>query len=1111
MRRTVNLRLVFWTLVSLLVLATLVHLVHSHQMQRNAGALFRQAERALAQKDYAKAAALLQNYLDFEPDDTDAISLLATALEKSSSSAQARYKTYLLLEQVLRRQPDRHDVRRKAVQLAIDLGRFDDAVAHLEYLLSDPADRAGVYYQLGWCQAGLDQNEAAAVSLRKAIALAPERADSYALLAEVLQTRLDQPDEAAQVMDALVAANPQSWKAYLERARFHYGRGDRDATAADIRRACDLAPEQEDVLLAAADLALLQGDLAEARTYVSRGLKLHPKNERLYRMLATLETRAGHPDEAVACLRAGIKALPESAALRVQLAEVLLDQGQTEEPKALLRWLQDQGAPAGVVEYVRGRRLLAAGRWADAAETLLGARTKLASPSEWGSNLAASLGRCHELLGEPDLQLAALRSAVAQDPANAAARLELAKLLLLARLTDEAMAQAETLARLKDVPPQTWVVLGQALVQRLQRQSPSGPVLAELERVIGRASKALPDAAEVVCLRAEVLALGGEADGAVQLLSKELAARPGDAPLWIALADHQARLGKSADAAATLEKAQQRLGPRLELLQARLRFCLTRPGEEGRRGLAVLPLVPAVDADKIRWSRELAAAQLTLGDNKGAAATLRQLASWLPKDLRSRTALFDLLLAARHDADARQVVAELKGIEGDNGVLWRAGEVAVLLQTARRGDQAQLDRARQRLAEIHKLRPEWGRAALLEAYLEELKGDTDKAMVCFRRAFDLGERPPAVVLRVARWLHEHHCAAEADQALRQLEEVGPLWPEAARLAAEVALARGQSKRAADLAARAVPADTRDYRQQLWLARVQWAAGNPLDAEATLRRAVEGAPGVPDVWVALIRYLAHTKQPLQIEATLEQMKQRTPADRLARTLARCYEAAGQWDKAEQTYARAAVDAPEDFVLLRDQADFHCRAEDFARAEPLLRKIVDPATGAPSDITAWARRQWAIGLAQRGGAGDFDLALKLLADNRTSTGGPTVTDERVRAFVLSTNPARRQEAVALFEQTRATRPMTPDEQFLLAHTYEANQQSNSALAEMQSLMLLHGDNARYVAQLARMLLTRGELETAGLHLDTLQRLEPLSPRTQALAAAYWKAKNSTSPLP
>src|SRR5262245_56576430 len=105
MQRRLNFRFLAWMVASVAVLSVCVHIVHSVQMQQTARSPLRQAERALQQKDYGRAAALFQYYLEHEPDDTGALANYVRAMEQGPSSSQTRLKTFLLLEQLLRRQP----------------------------------------------------------------------------------------------------------------------------------------------------------------------------------------------------------------------------------------------------------------------------------------------------------------------------------------------------------------------------------------------------------------------------------------------------------------------------------------------------------------------------------------------------------------------------------------------------------------------------------------------------------------------------------------------------------------------------------------------------------------------------------------------------------------------------------------------------------------------------------------------------------------------------------------------------------------------------------------------------------------------------------------------
>jgi predicted Zn-dependent protease len=1111
MQRRLNTKLLLCTLASLAVLFTAVHLVHSHQMHRNAGALMREAERAVQQKDYARAVVLLQHYLAYEPNDTEAIGRYALALSKATPSGSARFKTFLLLEQVLRRLPDRHDLRRHAIQAAIDLNRLADAVRHLEYLLKAMPHQGDLEHQQGWCQEALGHYKQSAASFRSAIKHAPHQVDSYILLAELLQRRLDQRDEAAKVMDAMVAANPKSWQAYLARARFHYGRGNLDSAGRDILEASKLAPHQADVLLAGAELALLTGNLTLARDFVYRGLKLHPHNERLYRSLATLELRAHHPDEAIACLRLGLEKLPASAGLRVQLAEVYLDQRQPAQARKQLAWVEQNAKSPGLVDYLQGRLLMLDDQWLEAIEKLLSARQQLGLASEWASGICASLGRCYEQIGEPEQQLAAVRTAIMLDAGDLATRLELGKAMLACQMADDAAVELRNLTLLPNAPAETWVWLAKALIERIRLRPGVKYPWKEVEDVLEQAGKATPNAALLPCLRAAQLNLQGKLPAALALLQKSAQERPQEIKLRTTLAELLLGHGKKAEALAVLQQAHQDFGPQFAVQQALIHYWVQVGGTDARKALVQIVHQPGqlTPGEKIRLLRGLADSLLQLGDKRTAQTVLQQQAALQPKDLRSRLMLLDLALADNRDADTLQLLASLRKIEGEEGAYWRIGEAARWIHLAYKGDKSKLPLARQRLAEVAKLYRDWGRAALLEAYVDDLEGFPERAIDKYRRAIDLGERAPEIVLRVARWLYDHGRYGDADLVIRRLEDVMPLPAEIARLGAEIALRNHEPSRALVLAQQAVPATSGDYRDQLWLAQVQWLAGHSALAEETLRLAVKANSRMPEVWVALAHHLARTGKSGEVDKLLEEVRQKLPADRLTLTLARCNEGAGRHAKAEELYKKALAvpkrslgtrrKYPADFVAVRCLAEFYCRSDQFAKAEPYLRMLIDPQVLAPGNLTAWASRQLALGLA----AGDFQQALALLKNNRSSK-VPAVEDERAYAFVLGSQSVHRQEALRLLELSLAKKPLSADEQFLLVQLYDSSGQHVKSGDQMQSLLAFHGDNAQYLAYHIRSLLQRGEISAARVCLTTLEHLEPATPRTQQLQAAIRKAQ-------
>ncbi len=1100
MRKQLNVRLLCWTLASLVVVGTCVHFLHAFQVRRNAGTLLRQAERALAKEQFARAAGYFNHYLVYEPGDNDAFVAYALALDRVHAAPAGRFRAFLEMEQALRRAPGRHDLRRRTVQTAIELTRYAEAARHLEALVAAFPDQADLEEQRGWCLDAHGDYQGAAAALARAVRKGPHRLESYVGLAAVLRHRLDQPDDAARVMDDMVAANAGSHRAYLLRARYHKERGALPDAARDVNRAAALAPDDADVLLTSAEVARAAGKPDDARRDLGRALERHSRDERLYRALADLELQAGRRAEAVACLRRGVAALPAGGGLVSLLADLLIDERQLSEAKGLIERLRREGGAPAVADSLEARTLMQTDRWAEARNLLERARTWPRAEAAWAGQVEMCLGQCYERLGEAELRLGAYHRAAALSPGLAQARLGLGATLLAAGAAAEAVTELRAAAA-RGAPPEVWPLLGRALLLRNLRTPARQRDWKEVETALARAEKASPGSPQVVLLRADLAAASGESDRAAALLEEASAARPGEPAYWIALADLAARQGRTDRARDILAAARKACGAVLEVRLAEVKYAASPDTAASRRALERLEKEPRDGlgtAEQVRLLRALAEAFHRAGARDDAERLWRQLAGQDLRDLNSRRMLFELAMQGGRDDTARAMLADLRRVEGDEGVLWRVAEAGWLIQRARRGERSGLADARKRLEEVKARHRDLARVPLLEAALDELEGRPGRAAEHYLRALEMGERHPVVVARAARLLYERHLFLEADLAIRAAEEQGPLTRDLARLAADIALANLDARRTLALARQAVDADSRDYRDHLWLAHALETAGAKAEAGKVLRHAAAIAPRIPDVWVALVRHLVRTGQAAQAEAAVEEARRSVPPERAALALARCEEAVGRPDRAEEMYRRFLATRPADFTVLRDLADYYLRADRSGKAEPHLRKLVDPGTRAPAEFVLRARRDLAVGLAAADPA-----AAQALLDRNTRERGQSAEDDRGRAFVLAAQPAHRKEALGLLKKLEK-QVLPPGEQLLLARAYEAAGEAGRAGEVLANLAAAHGDSPQYLAHHLRVLIRRGDLAEARARLTGLERLEPRSPRTLELREALRQAE-------
>src|SRR6266478_27226 len=153
MKRKLNLKLCGCLVGTTLLLGTGVHFLHGYQVKRNAGTLLEQGLAAQKQQRLTEAVKLLSFYLAYRPLDTNARATLGLILEQEAKTPRERLDAFVFLEQVLQRDPDRHDVRRRLVAIAMDpyIQRYADGALHLETLLETFPDEGKLEQLLGEC------------------------------------------------------------------------------------------------------------------------------------------------------------------------------------------------------------------------------------------------------------------------------------------------------------------------------------------------------------------------------------------------------------------------------------------------------------------------------------------------------------------------------------------------------------------------------------------------------------------------------------------------------------------------------------------------------------------------------------------------------------------------------------------------------------------------------------------------------------------------------------------------------------------------------------------------------------------------------------------------
>lgn len=1138
-----------------------LHFRYKQQVGRQADTLLELANGADQKAEPVKAIGFLRRYLVFRPQDHDARGRLGVLLVRNARQPNEYLQAYFVLDETLRSAPKRDDLRRKALDLALQLGPdlLPDAERHLKKLITDHPKDGELYVLFADYHLLQNQYAEAAGKLKEATDQRGDLHLAHLRRARILREKLDQQKEADGVIVDMLKQREGAFGAHLAAAAYwDTDTADRQADRAEaVGKAVRLAPDELEVILAVADLKLSQGHRAflqgkseerksaldEARTALRRGTARYaPTLQKLtaeeasrlddaalgkrvlvgllYQKLAVVETQAGDLAAAEAAAREGVAALPESLFLLASLLDIHIRQGRY-EPDATgeLDRLEQGGYPQASVRYQRGRILGGQGKWLEAARTIEEVLADPRLPAEFVPPASLLLGTAYEEIGELDRRYAAYKRATAaevRDPLWLTANERLAATLVEMGQFEEASRLLETLApRAAGANiPLARVRLAQAL-RRPPAERQWGPVELALQ--------AAPKGIEKDLGRADLEVARGDLGKAAEVLQAAVKEYPDAIRPQLALALTEAQRKNAARAAELIATARAKFGHTADVRLAEARLIALAPGEDAAARLSHLAegAEQLPNRDARRLLRGLAEIATAAGASEAAVALRDRTARAAPDDLGAHLARFDDAMSRKDLKTAEAVRDRIRQLDGPDGTNTRVAEAFLIIAKAHHKEPADLNRAGELLDAVERQRQWWHRAALAQGMLADLKQDPARAAARFKDAVVAGERRPEVVQRLLALYASLGLAREAEEVLALFSDPADVARGNELLVVDLSLRSGNFARALDVAARAIPDSDTDPRKLLLLAQIRRAAGEPVArVEAPIRRAVELAGDRPDGWVALVRLLATSGRRDQAEAEIDRARTRL-GDREKLALAQCFEAVGRIEQARPLYEAAAEDRPDDGRTLREVLEFHLRMSSTANPQDAekatkigkqylgLRDLpVDDKQYAldvlaqleqgKSDYRTTRQRLEAIGLLERG------LPVPL-------SGRETLAQLRARFQSLAREPDAklRREAIVTAAAIDLRQPLRPEEQYLVAQLLISVGQWPEARGRLKGLTETRNPNLVHVAYYGlRVLLLddRPNKQEARRCLELLDKGLPNAPVTLELKVRLLDAEGN-----
>ncbi|MBP3960487.1 tetratricopeptide repeat protein [Gemmata sp. G18] len=1134
-----------------------VHFTHRWQVRQQVGAFLRLADAARDAKDGDEKAAereiaYLKRYVMARPNENDVRERLGRLLCTSAKSGKDMLEGYLVVQDILRRDPARDELRRFAIDFALNrLGLYTEALADVEILLDKRKGDGELKALEARCFVQAKIYDKAKHSYLAAIEVRPDLLDAYTGLAAVLRVELKQAKEADKVVVMLFKNNQENFRAHLLIAdywRTFWGLGQSafesaslvaaaqklkehaevaDAIANAVEVAKRLAPDNLDVILAVSDVSRFRSyklarspdkedrdkaaaAFTEAHGILKAGLVKYPQAPALYLALAARESEQRQEKDPATVIKDGLEAIPDSPPLTQALLGYQILAGDAPGASETLGKLKGRGLTPTQAELYEGRILILRSEWYEAAAALERVRTTTVDNPALEREANLYLGRCYEQLGIKDRRLDAFNRAVPVDTTDALwvpALLGVAEAETALGKTDAAL---QVYMKLQTQAPGVWLQVARLqMLKALQTPADKNRNWRDTEEALKNAEQILPKSTDVRLLRATLLATQGNAAEARTRLEVLKSERPKDAAVWIALAAQDQHDGKPKQALETLNAAEKEIGDSHTLRLARAKLWVDVKEPELSQKLQTLAsdlhkFSPEQQRFLLSGLAELATATVTgpLGGQLwDRVAELRQF------DLGVQLTRFDLAVRSGDESKIASVLEKIREIDGEAGSAARLSRALVLIWRAQnKKEPAGLNEADLLLAGLERERSGRARVVFAQALVDDLRGQPS-ALAKYQKAVEAGETSPDALRRLIELLHAAGRSKEAESYLAKLPKEALANSSMLRLAAELSLPTNKAL-AITYAERTIPDNSTNPAEYIWQGQIFSRAGDATKAEAAFRKATAVRPDALDGWLVLIEHQTLTqgkKDKNEGERTFDEAKDKVAKAERTLFLALAHTILGKGDKAAEAYKQARVERPTDLRTLQAEADFLFKYAKYDKdghsteAVEAYRRVLALSTASPADKDAARQRIVLILASSPNYAVSRQALLELGAaqDDRRS---------RLMALAFQRDRASRLEAIGMLEADRkgTERGLTPEDQFLLAQLYRMVGDRSQVRLVMSNLLEKNGEVPLYVRFYGSWLLLIGDSRAAEEWVKRLGALQPDAFGTAELQARLAAAK-------
>lgn len=1203
MKYTLNFRFLIKVGVALVVMLVGIYVLHRWQAGRQvelfrelAAAAREDAEKSNDETKLDQEITYLTRYLTRRPGDLDARERLGRIRFIRAKNPKELLTAFFILEDALRRDPQRKSLERYVIEVALDprMMLVAEARGYIERIPGYNVD-GDLVGQLGICFEVTNDLPKAAGLYEKSRRIKPDRVASYTRLAYVLQ-RVKDPDTANRVRTALdesqsqltkdrekllkfvaddvivdlIRNNSENYLALIDAAAYYRRFGSMGQVRSAVESAYKLAPDKADVVLAA---TTLESDAARgfaegarlnignahaawvvaaattrnrARSLGERGLQLDRSKPSMYRARAEIETDAGNLKEAEAILLSGTQVSPESTELWLSISDVRILRGDASGADSAIARAKETGLDESVARFQSARVLALREKWLEAEEAIASVRDKLVDTA-YGRSADLLWAKCCEKTGQLDRRIAAFNHLLAiKDPADPISRTAMIGLAEARTRLGQIDAALEVYHTLVTVDDRYWLSIAQLRYYQMLRQGNGELKSRPLDEAISQAKKVFAaDTTDLVLLEVNLANLRKNREQARSLLVELSRKKHTDESVWVALAAQDFGDGDRDRARSTLAAAKQAIGDKVSLRLAQALLVDPKAPNASQDIAALADGVGALSAsDQLRLLRGLAEVSDARGYSKNAHNFWAKAIELDKDDLSMQLRRIDSLLRTNDFDAVKEVLNEIKRLDGDRGPSYKAATAALMVRRAQLNPQENgkaLEEADQVLAEIERVRPGWPRIAVGQGIISDLQHLAaernrasnaeqrrllDRAISRFEKALQLDLVPDVV----KRLVFLYSKAGRQDQAIRLLDKLPADVLGTAgmsRLAAHLNLLLEQPDKAMIYAKQAVQADSTDQEDLVWQAAIFRKTGSAGEWEKPLRKAVASPNGNPIPLLTLTQYLVADGRKDEANKAISEFIDKVESAKRFMTLARCKQIVGDTEEARKAFEKARSEQPNDIAVMESFAGLLMSTGNFGEAVGQLQRLTELPSVSPDERK---RALMAITYCQLNNPeGNYQLTReaikKALAEVRLPENATTAEmpgeakpdDFRYAAFLLAGQVDRPSKLQAIrylerlqVELRRSNRETTTSDRLIWALLHASLNQPNEARLRFQEALDSDEKNALILASYIGFMLRqrRADLSRdAERNLNTLKSLQPNAARTIELDARLAVAQKRT----